>query len=111
MTYLVEVPIDGARSDGASSFVIEVDGQLDRGVVRSARPDQVVATVAESFETALERLQPLTRAIVVKLQDIVDGPEEIGVEFGLKMNLEAGLVVARAASEANFTVTLRWKRA
>ena len=82
MTYLVEVPIDGANSDGANSFVMEVDGQLDRGVVRSARPDQVVATVAESFEAALERLQPLTRAIVVKLQDIVDGPERSASSSG-----------------------------
>lgn len=105
MTYLVEVPIDGANS-----FVMEVDGHLDRGVVRSARPDQVVATVTGSFETALERLQPLARAIVVKLRSM-DGPEEIGVEFGLKMNLEAGLIVARTATEGSFTVMLRWKRA
>jgi hypothetical protein len=73
---------------------MEVDGPVDRGVVRSARPDEVVATAAESFEAALERLRPLARAIVVKLQDIADRPAEIGVEFGLKMNLEAGLIVA-----------------
>jgi hypothetical protein len=90
---------------------MEVDGPVDRGVVRSARPDEVVATAAESFEAGLERLRPLARVIVVKLQDIADRPAEIGVEFGLKMNLEAGLIVARAASEANFTVSLRWKRA
>jgi hypothetical protein len=73
MTYLVQVPIAGATAEGADFFVMEVDGQVDRGVVRSARPDQVVATAAESFE--------------------------------------AGLVVARAASEANFTVRPQWKRA
>jgi hypothetical protein len=111
MTYLIQVPIADATAEGADFFVMEVDGQVDRGVVRSGRPGQVVTTAAETFEAALERLQPLTRAIIVKLRGIVDGPEEIGVEFGLKMNLEAGLVVARATSEANFTVTLRWKRA
>jgi hypothetical protein len=111
MTYLVQVPIAGVNSEGANYFVMEVDGHVDRGVVRSARPDGIVATAAESFEAALERLRPLARVMVVKLQDIADGPEEISLEFGLKLNLEAGLIVARAASEANFTVALRWKRA
>jgi hypothetical protein len=38
---------------------MEVDGHVDRGVVRSARHDGIVATAAESFEAGLERLRPL----------------------------------------------------
>jgi len=90
---------------------MEVEGDIEGGVVRSARPGEVVATVAQSLDAALERLRPMTRAIVVKLRDIAEGPEQISVEFGLKMSVETGLIVAHASSEANFKVTLNWKRA
>jgi hypothetical protein len=106
MRYLVAVPLDGA-----DHIVMEIDGDIEGGVVRSARPGEVVATVAESFDAALDRLRPLTRAIVARLRDVTEGPGEVSVEFGFKMSLEAGMIVARSASEANFAVTLRWNRA
>jgi len=34
----------------------------------------------------------------------------VEVEFGLKMSAEAGAVVAAAGAEANYKVTLTWKR-
>jgi hypothetical protein len=104
--YLVAVPIEGA-----DPFVMEIDGNVDGGVVRSARPGEVVATVTQSFDAALERLRPMIQAILAKVRDTAEGPEQIAVEFGLKMSMEAGLIVAHATSEANFKVTLQWKRA
>jgi hypothetical protein len=53
MTYLVQVPIAGATAEGADFFVMEVDGQVDRGVVRSARPDQVVARAASEANSTV----------------------------------------------------------
>ena len=106
MRYLVAVPVDGAEP-----IVMEIDSDIDVGVIPSARPGEVVATATQSFETALERLRPMTQAILVKLRDVAEGPEQIGIEFGLKMSMEAGLVIAHATTEANFKVTLQWKRA
>jgi hypothetical protein len=104
MRYLVAVPIEGA-----DPIVMEIDDD-GGGVVRSSRPGEVVATAAEGFEAALERLRPMIKAIVTKLRDVPERPEEFGVEFGLKMSMNVGLVVAYADSEANFKVTLSWKR-
>jgi hypothetical protein len=104
--YLVAVPVEGA-----DPFVMEIDGDVDGGVIRSARPGEIVATVTQSFDAALERLRPMTRVILAKVRDIAEGPEQIDIEFGLKMTMEAGLIVAHATSEANFKVTLQWKQA
>jgi hypothetical protein len=37
-------------------------------------------------------------------------PNEIKVEFELKLSTEAGAIVAASGIEANYKVTLKWKR-
>ena len=106
MTYLIEVPLDGA-----DPIVMEIDDVGDGGIVRSARPGKVIGTAATSFDAALERLQPLAQALIARLRDLAERPDGIGVEFGLKMSMDAGLVVAHTSGEANFRVTLQWNRA
>ena len=105
MKYLVEVPLDDAPP-----VVMEIDDGANGGVVRASRPGEVVATVTMSFNAALEKLQPMAQTIIAKLRDLAESPDEIGVEFGLKMTMEAGLVVAHTSGEANFKVVLSWKR-
>ena len=104
MTYLVEVPLKGG-----DALAIEVDDQ-DAGIVRAARPGEVIAMASSSFEAALERLQPMAQALVDKLGNLAERPDEVGIEFGVKLNVDAGLVIARTSGEANFKVTLQWRR-
>lgn len=106
MTYLIEVPLDGA-----DPIVIEINDGGDSGIVRSARPGEVVARATMTFDAALERLQPMAQTLITRLRDLAERPDEIGIEFGLKMSMEAGLVVAHTSGEANFKITLQWKRA
>jgi hypothetical protein len=106
MTYLIEVPLDDA-----DSVVIEIDDGGNSGIVRSARPGEVIARTTMSFDAALERLQPMAQTLITRLRDLAERPDEIGIEFGLKMSMEAGLVVAHTSGEANFRVILQWKRA
>lgn len=106
MTYLIEVPLDGA-----DPVVMEIDDEGDGGLVPAARPGEIVATASRSLDTALERLQPMAQVLINRLRDVAERPDEVGIEFGLKMNLQAGLVVAHTSGEANFKVTLQWKRA
>jgi hypothetical protein len=42
MTYLIEVPLDGA-----DPIVMEIDDGGDSGIIRSARPGEVVATATK----------------------------------------------------------------
>lgn len=101
---LIEVPLD----DGGV-VLVEVEEHED-GIRRSARPGEVVATAAESLQASLDRIRPVAVALVGKLRDLADRPEEITVEFGIKWSAQAGVIVAQAASEANFKVALRWVR-
>jgi len=107
MKRLIEFPLEAG-----GSIVIEVDEpEPEGGVVRVARPGEVAEQARETFEAALERLKPASNAIIGKLRSLSDPPDEVVVEFGLKMNAQIGaVVIASAGAEANYKVTLTWKR-
>lgn len=41
---------------------------------------------------------------------LADPPTQLEVEFGLKFDADANAIVAKAGTEAGFTVTLMWER-
>ena len=79
-------------------------------VVKASRAVGVVKKASQTFQSALDKIRPAASIIITKLRDLTDPPDEIEVEFGLTLNAEAGAVVALAGAEANYTVTLTWKR-
>jgi hypothetical protein len=70
-----------------------------------------VDTAATTLEASMDRIAPVSRAIVEWMRAAVDGgPREVVVEFGLSVRAEAGLVVARASGEANVSVRVTWQK-
>jgi hypothetical protein len=102
MKQLVEFPLEGG-----GSVVIEVD-EAPGGMQRAANAGEVVAKAGQTFENAMDRVKPVAVALVSKLRSLGEVPDQVEVEFGLKFNAAAGMLVASAATEANFKVKLAW---
>ena len=104
MKRLIEFPLQ----DGGT-MLIEVDEpESPGGVTRAARPSDVPEKAKETFEDALDKIKPAAQSIITKLRDLSDAPDEIAVEFGIKLNAAAGAFIASAGVEANYTVSLKW---
>lgn len=103
MASLVAVPLDGG-----GVVVVEMDEPPTGGVVKATRPGEVVGQAAASLESALTGIVPAARSVLARLREA--GPEEVTVEFGVKLTAEAGAVIARTAGECNLKVTLHWDR-
>ncbi len=97
-------------TDDNACILVEVDEPESGGLVRAARPGEVIIKASMSFDDALEKVKPVASKIIGKLRGLHDQPDEITVEFGLKLSADAGAVVASAGVEANYTVTLKWKK-
>lgn len=104
MKTLMEYPTE----DGGG-IVVEVD-EVEDGVVRAARAGEIAARAAQTFESALDAIKPAAVAIVDKLRNVSVPVDQIVVEFGIKLGAKAGAYIASADSEANFKVSLTWKR-
>ncbi|WP_327682257.1 CU044_2847 family protein [Kitasatospora sp. NBC_00458] len=64
---------------------------------------EVAGRVREAVGPAVEA----ARAVLAQVASM--GPDEVELKFGIKVNGTANWLVARAATEANFEVTLTWK--
>ena len=70
---------------------------------RPAGPGEVLGRVTEAVAPAVEA----ARAVLDKAKEAC--PDEIEVKFGVKASGETNWLVARAAGESNFQVTLTWR--
>lgn len=90
------------------SILVEVEEHEQGGIVPAARPGELVAQASLSFEQALEGIKPAAMTIISKLRSLSEAPDEIEVEFGVKLGAEAGALIAAASAEANYIVKLKW---
>lgn len=98
-----------------SSIVAEVDddsfesSRVMRGgaVVTS----ELIVQANNTFETALDRIRTAAESMLSRLTSLAQPPDELAIEFGVKLNAETGAVIAKAATEANFKINLKWSRA
>ena len=112
MKRLVEFPLQEG-----GTLLVEVDepeGYAETttrgGVVKASRPSEIADKAKDTFEDALDKIRPAAQSIIDKLRELHDAPDEIGVEFGIKLSAEAGMFIASASVEANYKVTLKWAK-
>jgi hypothetical protein len=52
----------------------------------------------------------MVKGIVSELRAAADWPDEVEVEFAVKISADSNVIIARAGGEANFRILLRWSR-
>jgi Trypsin-co-occurring domain 1 len=107
---LVEFRLGG---EGGETVVVEVEepAQEGTGEEKAAfRSWRKPVEATETLDQALDRVTPAASALLSKLRELVEPPDEMTVAFGVKLTATAGAVLASASVEANYTVTMMWKR-
>lgn len=98
--------------EGTQTVVVEVDepiegaGEERAGVLSWKSPK----AVSEDLEASFDRITPAADLLMAKLRGLAERPDEATIEFGVKLTAAAGAVLASAGVEANFNVTLTWRR-
>ena len=80
-------------------------------MTRGGRAADTVVKAEETLEQALGQIGPAVRGIVAELRSAAHSPDEVEVEFSIKLSANANVVIARAGGEANFRICLRWSGA
>lgn len=104
MSSLLEFPLEAG-----GTIVVEVD-RTTAGTTRASRPGEVAERAQETFEAALAPVAPVAEALFARLLDLTERPEEVTVEFGIKLSGKLNAIISSTAGEANFTVTMKWSR-
>jgi len=106
LTELVRIPLESGEYIVAE--VDKADIPRDEVVLAAPEPGKAIAEVRNKLEAGLRTLRPAVSELVEALKD--SGPDSIGVEFGVKVGGEIGVILAKGTAEVNFKVVMEWKR-
>ena len=67
-----------------------------------------VAKAAVKFGEVTGLIKNVSKNIMDSIDSLAKRPAEVEVQFGIKLGGEAGAFVAKASTEANFSVKLKW---
>jgi NTP-dependent ternary system trypsin peptidase co-occuring protein len=100
------------RLDGGGTVLVEVDELPAGPTVRGLGQDRskLVEQADRTFEDATAAVVPAAHSLIARVRSIADPPDEVGIEFGLQLSAQAGAFIASAAAEANFKVSMVWRR-
>ncbi len=78
----------------------------------SSRTDDMTEKSAQALDKAMSTIRLMGQRVTDTVQSInvADRPTKFELEFGLKFDVEAGAVVAKASTEAAFKVVLTWEQ-
>jgi hypothetical protein len=96
-------------ADGGS-VLVEVAEDRSGPVTRGGRTEDLVTSAGATLESALDQLGPVVKGVVTRLREAADWPDEVEVEFSIKLSADANVIIARSAGEANFKISLHWSR-
>jgi hypothetical protein len=90
------------RVDEVTTVKLEIEPPA--GFQPAASAGEIIGRVQDAVTPAVDA----AKAVLEKVKEA--RPDQIEVKFGVKASGEAKWLVAKAAGEANFEVTLTWSR-
>lgn len=93
--------------EAGGTIIVEVNEGAE-GALIPAGVEEIVTRASQTFEQAFAKVTSIANVVIDKLTGLSQPPKEVEVTFGLTLSAEAGVVVAAASGEANYTVTLKW---
>lgn len=66
--------------------------------------------VKDAYEQALATIRGCADGVVATLQDLTPSPSSASIEFSIKVDAEAGSMVAKTRETGQFKVSLSWKQ-
>jgi len=102
MEKLVRFPL----ADG-DCVVVQLDGGAIGGPTPAANKPGVIEDAQHGFESAAAKLRPIARVMLDQIKDL--GCDEIKLELSVRFCAEAGLILAKTATEGHCRLGLMWK--
>ncbi len=73
-------------------------------------PDDLAQLSAEAVNKAMSTIKEMAERAIGTIDDLANHPSQVELEFGVKLDAEAGALIARTGTEASISVKLVWER-
>ncbi|GAA0480376.1 CU044_2847 family protein [Streptomyces olivaceiscleroticus] len=99
---LVRFPLDGGGE------VIVETAEDGPGVVGAGRADGTLADSTTTFDRALDGVRGAADAALRAFGSLAQRPDEVQIQFGVKLTAQAGAVITKTGVEGHLQVTVTW---
>jgi hypothetical protein len=89
---------------GGQQLAVEVDEPAAVGV----RPVALTEKGEIDFAAALEHIKAAASQLQTALASVAIPPKDCEISFGIKFSASAGVILAKAGTEANFGIKMTW---
>ena len=103
--------MNAATAGSSDSVVILVefdDSGSGLQQVGSLSPDEIVQRSAQALDNAMSAIERVASRAVASLRQATRPPTKVEISFGVKMNMDASVVISRVGAEGAFEVRLTW---
>ncbi|MCX9010572.1 MAG: CU044_2847 family protein [Candidatus Methanoperedens sp.] len=78
--------------------------------VSAATPEDIAEKSGKALDSSMNTIHHMATRVSSMIDALVDQPNQVDVEFGLKFDTEMGAIIAKAGMEASINVKLTWER-
>ena len=89
---------------------VTVEVEEAPGVRRAARQGSVLRNAQLSLEQALGDVRDAAAEVLGQFQKMVSQPNEVEITFGIRLDAQAGALIAKTGMQGHFEVKLKWDR-
>jgi Trypsin-co-occurring domain 1 len=93
---------------GDDTLMVEVE--QPSGIIDVGALDDTPIKAQKTFEESVEKVKNTAAILIAKMKDLASSPDEVSIEFSIKLSAEAGIVLASGSVEANYMITLKWSK-
>lgn len=107
--HLIQIKLDdGTLAVFESSLPLEGQNELDgQQELVSGGGNNTIPEATQPLKALVEKIQPVAHLVINSLKEL-NTPQEINLEFGIKLGGKTGIVFASAETECNFKIGLKW---
>ena len=104
--------IETQTKDGATIKIeVESTSKVAAGFTRPASPANVSHDgVKDVYDQTLDTVRICANGVIETLQNLDTLPSAASIDFAIKIDAEAGAMIAKSLGDAHFKVSLSWKQ-
>lgn len=93
-----------------TTIIVEFAPSAGTREVSLKTPQDLAIKSAEALDKAMVTIRQMAQRTMTTIDTLANKPNQVELEFGIKLNTEAGAIIAKTAGEASLKVKLTWER-
>lgn len=104
--------IETKTKDGTPVRIeVEASQKTGAGFARSATAAETAEKAAkDAYNQVLGTIRSCANGVIETLQGLDAAPNSASIDFAIKVDAEAGVMVAKSMGDAQFKISLSWKQ-